>query len=132
VPPRKPSKRHVRALVAAWQIRLGLTGWTVRVEFGPDAEEAEASCLAQPEYRTAVLTFDLTKLRAADVERTVAHELIHCLVWPLANAANALAKGDRAAEEWVRTEEEALTTALEHLLVPLHERTADAPDAPVA
>lgn len=117
--PRKPSKRHVRARVAYWQTRLNLTGWDVAVAFGPDPDGADASCLAKPEYRSAVVTFDLALLKPADVERTVVHELLHCLVWPLANAANALAKGDKAAEEWVRTEEETLTTALERLLIQM-------------
>ena len=65
----------------------------------------------------------LTKLQdEIDMARVILHQvaqLAHCWIWPLANAAHSLAKGDPAMEEWVRTEEERLTTALEHILTRL-------------
>lgn len=112
-----PTKGRVRARVRHWQKRLKLQHWELEVQFGPEADGASAACMAQPEYRRAVLQFDLTKIPAAQLEYFVCHELLHALVWPLANAGHALAKGDPAAIEWVRTEEESLVTTLEHLLV---------------
>ncbi len=114
-----PTKRQVRARVKYWQRVLGLTGWKFEVTFGPDPDGADACCLAMPEYRHAKLHFDLSAIPLAELDHYVAHETLHTLVWPLANAAHAMAGGDKSKEEWVRTEEEGLVTALEKLLVGL-------------
>ena len=85
--------------------------------FGKMEDEADAACLAQPEYRHAVLHFCLEQIPAEELDSFVCHELLHTLVWPLANAAHAMAGGDTSKEEWVRTEEEGLVTVLEKLFV---------------
>ena len=115
----KLTKRAVTSRVKWWQKRLGLTDWQIRIEFGSDADGSDAACSAAPEYKFATLHFDLTKIDPAMIERYVVHELSHCFVWRLANCAHALAAGDKSKEEWVRTEEETLTTHLENLLVQL-------------
>ena len=116
----KLTKRQVTARVKWWQKRLGLTDWEIRIQYVSDAEDgSHAACSAQPEYRFATLYFDLPKIDPAMIERYVCHELVHCFVWRLANCAHALAAGDKSKEEWVRTEEETLTTQLENLLVQL-------------
>jgi hypothetical protein len=116
----RATKRQIKAAVKKWQRILGVTEWEVSIAFGKDEEDgASAGCLAQPEYRMASLTFDLALIPASQVDRFACHEVLHTLIWPLANAAHSLAKGDPAMEEWVRTEEERLTTALEHILTRL-------------
>lgn len=114
-----PTPHQIRRRVRYWQRRLDLTGWSVKIEIGPDAEGASASCLAQPEYRSATVRFDPAKIPAEELDAFCVHELCHCLVWPLANAAHVMAGGDGPKEEWVRTMEEELTTALERLIVKL-------------
>jgi hypothetical protein len=115
----RATKKEVRAAVKKWKRILGLTGWEIGITFGKDEDGASAGCLAQPEYRSAALSFDLSLIPQSQVDRFACHELAHCWIWPLANAAHSLAKGDPAMEEWVRTEEERLTTALEHILTRL-------------
>jgi hypothetical protein len=113
----KPTKRLVLARVRWWKKRLGLQHWKFTVTFGTDADGADAACMAQPEYRNATLHFDLTKVPLEELDHYVCHEILHALVWPLANCAHAMAGGDKSKEEWVRTEEESLVTALEKLFV---------------
>lgn len=114
------TRRFVSSRVRHWRKRLGLAAWHIRVEYGPDPDEgSEASCMALPEYGYATLRFDLPNIPPDEVDAWVVHELMHCYVWPLANAAHALAGGDKAKEEWVRTQEETLTTTLERLILRL-------------
>lgn len=100
-----------------WKKRFHLQHWKFTVTFGEDADGSDAACMAQPEYRHAHLHFDLSKIPLDETDHYVAHELLHTLVWPLANAAHSMAGGDKPKEEWVRTEEESLVTALEKLFV---------------
>ncbi len=109
------SEAVVKRRVRYWAPKLGLQEWTLYVTF--NEEGAKASCASQPEYLEAILNFDLKKIADGDVDAFVVHELMHNLVWGLANCANALARGDKAQEEWVRTEEEELVTRLERLIV---------------
>ena len=103
-----PTKRQVQARVRFWKKRLKLTDWAFRVEFGKMEDGADAACSAAPEYRHAVLHFCLEQIPAEELDHFVAHEMIHTLVWPLANAGHALAAGDKSKEEWIRTEEDPL------------------------
>lgn len=118
MPSGKLTKRGVTSRVRWWQRQLGLQSWTIRLTFDSTGEE-DAACSAQPEYQFAVLYFDLKKIEPTMIERYIIHELVHCLVWRLANVATALAQGDPSKLEWVRTEEETLTTQLESLLQKL-------------
>jgi len=112
-----PTKRQVQARIRFWQKRLGLTGWTFKTAYGKMDDEADAACSAQPEYRHCLLHFHLEAIPVAELDNFVAHEMLHAICWPLANVAHTLAGGDKAKEEWVRTEEESLVTALERLFV---------------
>lgn len=114
-----PTQAQVKRRVAHWKKRLGLSGWRIAVSFGSDEEECEASCSAAPEYRAAMLRFDLTKIAPDELDNYVVHELLHLVGWPLANAAQTMAAGDPAKLEWVRTLEEHLITELEHLVIRL-------------
>lgn len=111
----KLTRRGVGSKVRWWQRQLGLQAWTIQTTFQKEGDE-DASCSAQPEYQFAILYFDLDKIEPALIDSYIVHELVHCLVWPLANTARALALDDPSKLEWVRTEEESLTTRLEMLL----------------
>ena len=111
------TRRTVTARVRYWQRRLGLGAWSITVQYGPDHEEgSEASCMAMPEYGSAIVQFDLKAIGPDELDSYITHELLHCYCWPLANAAHALCQGDAAKLEWVRTEEETLVTNLERLV----------------
>jgi hypothetical protein len=113
----------VQARVRFWKKRLRLTDWAFKIEFGKiDDDETDAACSAQPEYRYCVLHFNLAHIPMAELDDFVCHEMIHALVWPLGNAAHAMAAGDKTKEEWVRTEEEGLVTALQKLFVGMLEK----------
>jgi hypothetical protein len=113
------TQRQVQSRVQFWQKRLGLQAWRFAVRFGRMDDEAEAACMAQPEYLHAILHFDLSQIPVDELDSYVAHEITHALVWPLANAAHTMAGGDQSKEEWVRTMEEELVTRLEKLFVAM-------------
>ena len=116
-----PTKRQVRARVRYWQKRLGLEAWKFDVTFGATEDDADAACAAMPEYMYARLNFNLPAVPLEELEHFVAHEVIHAICWPLANAAHTMAGGDQAKEEWIRTLEEELVTKLERLFVSMTE-----------
>lgn len=115
-------KRSFRATVEDrvrhWQERLRLVDWEIRVEVKSRMADA-AWCQAAPEYRQATLCFNPKRIPLADLDAFVVHELLHCHVWPLAAAAENLAKGDPVALEFIREREEGLTTELERLVLGL-------------
>lgn len=83
-----------------------------------------ACCEANPEYKEATLTFNLPRLLKTreDVEATVIHELLHCLVWRIAAYAESLCDGEEKALAISSDHEESLTTRLEQLVLGLHPR----------
>ena len=103
-------------LVRHWQQRLGLGDWTITIQCVTLPHRAD--CDAKPEYKEALIRFDLKKIAPEDVEAYVVHELLHCHVWRLASVGEYLAKTPtekRAVEE----AEESLTTDLERLILGL-------------
>ena len=95
-------RARITRAVPHYQQLLGLERWTVH--FGFKKAENKATCEAQPEYRTATLNFDLSKLPEPNVpiERTVLHELVHCLTWRTEALAEAAAGEDSQRYELVR------------------------------
>ena len=68
---------------------LGLDRWQIKVVFGP--AENLAACSADPEYRQATIYFDPDRFQTGDeLDETLAHELDHCHLWPIATAADDL------------------------------------------
>ena len=125
ITPKRLTQRAVMARVRYWKKRMLLGHWRLAVEFGPDVEEESlASCLAMPEYLQATLRFDLTKIPADEVDSYVIHELGHCAVWGLANAAHSMCGEDSAKIENVRVHEESLATYIERLVAGLTEGEA--------
>lgn len=119
---RRLTQATVMRKIQLWKDRLHLSHWKFAIDFSPDTEDgSEASCLASPEYLHAVLRFDLDKIPPEEIDAYVAHEISHCLIWPLANCAASMAGEDQAKLESVRVNEEALATCLERVLIGLTE-----------
>lgn len=76
---------RVHRAVAYWRPILGLESWDLLVKF--DEPKYLACCVAKPSYEEAVLSFNLTRMRAelpptyAAVEELAVHELVHALLW---------------------------------------------------
>lgn len=117
---RKLSQAAVLKRIRYWKSRMLLDHWKLGVSFDPDAEDdSEASCLAMPEYLQATLRFDLTKIDPAEIDHYIVHELSHCAIWPLANAAHSMCGEDEAKLENVRVHEEGLATYIERMVANL-------------
>ena len=119
---RKPSKAGVLARIRFYKKLMLLDHWRLVIEYGPDEkEESLASCLAMPEYLTATLRFDLDKIALDEMDSYIVHELGHCAVWGLANAAHSMCGEDEAKMENVRVHEETLATYIERLVAHVRE-----------
>jgi len=118
--PRKLSQSAVMRRIRYWKRRMLLAHWKLAIEFGPDEKDgSEASCLAMPEYLQATLRFDLDKIDPDAIDSYVVHELGHCAVWGLANAAHSMCGDDEAKLENVRVHEESTATYIERLVESL-------------
>lgn len=111
----KQKKVAIEAAVRKYQRLLNLTDWEIEIIF--EDLDHRADCEARPEYKEAVLRFDPRKIKPRQIEEFAAHELVHCIVWALAAAAEQLAGGDPAKLEMVRYFEEELATRLGELCV---------------
>lgn len=112
-------QKLIHGLVDRWQVPMGLGGWMLRLFF-PKRIKHIASCMAQPEYLTADLEFNLKRVpdTAMEIEELVAHELMHCHVEALGILALRGARRSPERREAVRLAEEHLTTTLSRLLLP--------------
>lgn len=80
-------RRFITRKVRKWKDLLGLASWNVKVSW--DEREHLASNITLPEYRSAVLGFNLPRIQAevddwTEMEEVCVHELVHCLLWGLA------------------------------------------------
>ena len=81
-----------------------------------------ADCDASPEYKNATIRMnskELSSLSNYDIIATAAHELMHCVVWPLGSWADTLSKKDVHKQELSRHFEETVVTSLERIILPL-------------
>lgn len=115
---RAQKRKRINALVGAWQGPLGLANWTVSVCFDDSVPE-QASCIANPEYRTARLTFNLRRVGPEEIEELVVHEMIHCHGWAVAALALKWSGRDAERRDVVRQAEELLVTAVSRAFLPL-------------
>ena len=79
---------EIDQLILFWKPVLALDNWDIQVN--TKEKIIIASCQAQPQYLTAMLSFNLERLREeiatkADLEELVLHELVHARLWALAN-----------------------------------------------
>ena len=111
-------RRRILALTEVWRVPLGLGSWSFDVRF-EDTVPEQASCVADPEYRKAVLIFNLRRLAADELDETVLHEMLHCIGWPIAALAIKWAHGDKERREVARQAEELLITHLSNVILPM-------------
>ena len=116
---RLTKEEKVLKLVDLTKPILCLTDWSIKVQF-VRIPRHRADCEANPEYKDAIIRFDVRKISDSDLIPFVVHEMLHCVVWKLSHVAESFTN-DEAKLEWCRIEEESLTTALEQIIVPLVE-----------
>jgi hypothetical protein len=82
--------------------------------------KAAADCDASPEYKEALIRVNtkmLPELTHYEVISVAAHEMVHCIVWPLAEYTEDLCKKDAQRLEMTRKLEEGLVTSLEKVIM---------------
>jgi hypothetical protein len=104
---------------------LHLTDWKISIKFSMSKRmKVAAYCSAHPEYKIATIWVNNDQLKSMnhnEVVSTALHELIHCVVWPLGDWAEYLAKNDTQLLHVTRLHEETVVTDLEKILLPLVE-----------
>lgn len=106
--------------VQIMQPLLGLQDWKLIVRYSTRMRDT-ADCEASPEYKEAIIRINLNDLKGLgynDIVATAIHEMMHCIVWPLAAWAETLSRTDRDMKICEDTEE-TLVTNLEKIIVPL-------------
>lgn len=82
-------RNEIEGWIREWAVRLDLQHWTIVVDF--EQVEHLATCLAEPEYMKATLSFNLPRLETdigsdtRALEELVVHELVHARLWAVAN-----------------------------------------------
>lgn len=82
---KRPSlKKQIELLVDHWKPILGLEGWAIELRF--DETVSAGYCKAKPRYLTAVIGFNLERIRKEyrtpqAVEELTVHELVHAVAW---------------------------------------------------
>lgn len=107
--------------VAFLQPQLNLQDWKILVRYSYRMK-ATADCQAWPEYKQAVIRLNLknvNRFNHYEIIMIAIHEMMHCLVWPLADWAEKLCKKDPIKKEITRQLDEALVTNLEKILTDL-------------
>jgi len=114
-------------MVAKWQRKLGLTEWDITAEAIPakriDAEGDLGDCWSDISTLAATIRVATAEHSAAEVETTVAHEVLHVLLAELTYAGNNAAEclgGDAKAlaGRAIDTANERTVRRLEKLLCP--------------
>jgi len=110
-------RKRIKRLAEA----LGLGDWEfqiVRQEYAAKDVSDLAGCQAKPEYKSAVLYFDVARIPPEELDSYIIHELLHCHIWELVALTDKLATTP-AEREAIRLAEERLTTTLERLFARL-------------
>jgi len=88
----RDTKRRVEGLIERWRRILWITQWKIDVTYfreppadmdGPGAQCAHMDIVPRWEYMTAAIRVNMPQvmhLDLDDLERTVMHELLHCVV----------------------------------------------------
>lgn len=99
---------------------LGLQDWKLIVRYSTRMKDT-ADCEASPEYKEAIIRINMNDLKGLgynDIVATAIHEMLHCVVWPLAAWAENLTKTEQQMDI-CEQQEESLVTNLEKIMVPL-------------
>lgn len=86
---------RIERRVQFWQKRLGLSDWIIHVEINRDpswAEEMFANIAPISGRKEAVLTISSLYTNKEDLEHTIAHELCHLILEPVAVLAQSWRK----------------------------------------
>lgn len=106
--------------VEIMQPLLGLQDWKLIVRYSTRMRDT-ADCEASPEYKEALIRINTSHLKSLNYNEIVAtaiHEMMHCVVWPLAAWAENLTKTEQQLSI-CEIHEETLVTNLEKIIVPL-------------
>ncbi len=102
--------------IERYKVLLGLERWNIDVRFDEKLKDA-GNCDYKPEYMQATISFNPKDISLADVDEYARHELLHCIVAPLAQVADFVRERDKNSREMVREAEERVVSQLE--LLPL-------------
>ncbi len=105
--------------VEVLQPLLNLQDWKLIVRFSSRMKNA-ADCEASPEYKEALIRVNSSRFSEFTYHEIVsiaAHEMMHCVVWPLAAWTEMLCMGNSTKLEMTRQLEEGLVTDLEKLIM---------------
>lgn len=105
--------------VEVLQPLLNLQDWKLVVRFSSRMKNA-ADCEAFPEYKEALIRANTTRfpdLSYNEMVSMAAHEMMHCVVWPLTDWTEILCLGNATKLEMTRKLEEGLVTDLEKLIM---------------
>lgn len=115
---KKEIQDKIISYIEIYSKMIGIGGWDIVVGFKKLGVDELGQCEAEVEYYRTVVTFDSVKLEEKDdtkIRKTVIHELLHCLVWQLAEVATHLAPNEH--KEFIQSFEERVTTDLERMPV---------------
>lgn len=123
-------------LLRAWQKKLHLDDWDISVVTVEDntleteCGTAIGQCSRGPRGMTAVITMAVTDTRER-VENTIVHELLHCLVAPMARESDRMAEYmPRATMDICRDRlcdyEENVVERMARVVIELEGRASDA------
>lgn len=120
------SRQKVRARVAYWQRRLGLSHWKIRVTFEPRERHAahcwvdEQGSAFSADYIECELYFNLSKVSESPdgLDAFIIHEMVsHPTFWPLGAVAVKLAGKNKRLQRLVEQAEEQSAVMLERVLL---------------
>ena len=128
------TEQYIADLVFKWRDRLNLQGWRIRVIFDVirDKRSADASpcatCLADPAYWTAKLTFDVPLMEAHGLmpEAIVIHEMLHIVFARNQNMITVLTEDRPGLESLAWTELEACVERMAQTLWRMEREGTDA------
>lgn len=94
MPEHDPARPDLNLLLAFWQPALGLSDWVIRVEYDRACPGLGVTTVwwRDREARVRIIEPSMRTIEwpPCDVELTFVHELVHCVVEPLCNAAKDL------------------------------------------
>ena len=126
--PETKAEKLVDAAVDRWRDRLWLKQWDTTIRFverkPKNGDITAAGMKATPRYRNLRMEINGKWLEGAtrgEIEDTVCHEMVHVVLAPLKDVAEAMLRGLSRGErkgfrDWLDKENEAVTTHLEQIL----------------
>lgn len=111
---KKAKERLIRATFDVAIPILRLSHYSIELVFDTDID-CRADCEVDIPYRTAIVRFDLKRIRMFECPEFAVHELCHIPTWALATLAEELSEQDpqKAIDLY-----EDLTTELSHMFLP--------------